>query len=86
MVKEFMSSNRNSQDSDISRAITKRLIEEGKRGEILTIDKTKDALAFSDGSMFDKLLSTVSSIINKTAIKAKMFGTLSVLCPAHGIQ
>jgi len=45
-----------------------------------------DLLPTSDGSVFPLLLSTVSSVINKTAIKAQMFGTLSVLCPAHGIQ
>lgn len=86
IVREFMTSSSRASDTDIARAITARLVQEGLSGKSLSEAQTLDLLPTSDGSVFPLLLSTVSSVINKTAIKAQMFGTLSVLCPAHGIQ
>lgn len=86
LVQEFMKTGTRTSQTDIAKAVTSKLIQQGFDGKPLTAEQTRDLLPFSDDSMFNHLQSTIASIINKTAIKAKMFGSLSVLCPAHDIQ
>ena len=86
LVQEFMKSDTRTSNTDIAKAVTAKLVQQGFNGKTLSKQATLDLIPFSDGSVFNHLLSTISSIINKTAIKAQMFGTLAVLCPAHNIQ
>lgn len=83
IVKEFMESKTSTRDANIARAITERLIAEGQRGQILGIKETQGIYPFSDPSMYNLLQTTITSAMNKKAIRAKMFGTLSVLNPSH---
>jgi hypothetical protein len=43
-------------------------------------------IPFSDGSIFNSLASQLSVDITKSAIKLKIDGVLSVLCPAYGFM
>lgn len=51
----------------------------------ITLDDIQNKLPYSDGSVFNFLLSTISSSINRTAIKLKFFGGLDVLNPSENI-
>jgi hypothetical protein len=52
----------------------------------LTFKDTQGVYPFSDPSMFAILQTTITSALNKKAIKAQLFGTLAVLNPSHEIH
>ena len=86
LIDELAQSKSNSRVSNLAKALAEPLIQKRKRGETLTFNDIKDAFAFSDGSIFELLQTTVTSAINKKAIREKMFGSLSVLRPSHEIH
>jgi len=65
-----MKSDTRTSNTDIAKAVTAKLVQQGFNGKTLSRQATLDLIPFSDGSVFNHLLSTISSIINKTAIKA----------------
>jgi hypothetical protein len=72
------------QDGDMLRAIAHDLIEQARKGKELTFEDTK-GFPYSDPAIFNKLVTTLSVMMTKAGIKAKMNGILSVLCPTNGI-
>ena len=82
MVKNMVTST--AQDGDMLRAIATDLIAKVRRGGKLTAEDAK-TIAYSEPTVFNKLVSNLSSIMTKAGIKAKMDGILSVLCPTQGI-
>lgn len=68
-------------------SIAQELINKYLNGEILTdYDFQKCPIAISDSSVFNKIQSQISSILNKLGIKLKFKGILSVLIPSHEIM
>lgn len=86
IVEEFAFSQSKHKGSNLAEAITQRLINEGIKGNTLTFKDTQGVYPFSDPSMFAILQTTITSALNKKAIKAQLFGTLAVLNPSHEIH
>ena len=82
MIKSMLTSS--AQDGDMLRAIAHDLIEQARKGKELTFEDTK-GFPYSDPAIFNKLVTTLSVMMTKAGIKAKMNGILSVLCPTNGI-
>lgn len=72
--------------TDVTGHIIRNLLEKVESRKTLTIEDIRNGLPYSDGSILNFLQSTVSSSINKTAIKLKFFGGLDVLNPSQGIM
>lgn len=72
------------QDGDMLRAIATDLIDKVRSGQSITAEDAK-TIPYSDPAIFNKLVSTLSVMMTKSGIKAKMDGILSVLCPTQGI-
>lgn len=68
--------------SDVLNYIVSNLISLAKSGEKF---KFKESIPFSDNSVYNKLISTISTTLTKSAIKVKLPGLLAVLCPSSGI-
>ena len=86
IVDEFAFSTSRDKGVNLARSITQRLIDEGIKGEKLSFKKTKGVYPFSDPSMFSLLQTTITSALNKKAIRTKLFGVLAVLNPSHEIH
>lgn len=82
MAKNMVTST--AQDGDMLRAIATDLIDKVRSGQTVTAEDAK-TIPYSDPSIFNKLVSTLSTMMTKSGIKAKMDGILSVLCPTQGI-
>lgn len=68
-------------------SITSELVDKFLGGKILTDeDFRKCPLSISDPNVFNKVQSQISSILNKSSIKLKFKGILSVLIPSHEIM
>ena len=83
LVDEIQKSKTDQRSTNLARAIADRFISSAMQGEDLSFDNISRAFPFSDGSIFELLQSTVTSAINKKAIREKMFGSLSVLNPSY---
>jgi hypothetical protein len=46
-------------------------------------EKKNGVVPWSDASIFNLIVNSVTSTLNKMAIRVKSFGTLSVLNPSH---
>ena len=68
--------------SDVLNYIVSNLIELSRKGEQF---KFKNSIPFSDASVYNKLISTISTTLTKCAIKIKLSGVLAVLCPSYDI-
>lgn len=86
IVEEFAFGQTQHKGSNLAAAITQRLINEGIKGQTLQFKDTQGVYPFSDPSMFAILQTTITSALNKKAIKAQLFGTLAVLNPSHEIH
>jgi hypothetical protein len=62
------------------------LLEKLKKSGNITYDDIKNSMPYSDSSLFNFLISTTSSAINRLSFKLKMFGGLDVLSPSDGIM
>lgn len=83
IVKSLMNST--SRDGSIVQAVAETLLEKARQGKELKFKDTKGIIPYSDPSVFNQLVSTISSSLTKAAIRVKFNGTLSVLNPSHGI-
>lgn len=87
IVDEFLANKQSSSSgTNMARIIAERLMVEGLKGETLTFKDTQGKFPFSDPAMFGLLQTTITSAINKRAIKTKLFGSLAVLNPSYEIQ
>lgn len=68
--------------SDVLNYVASNLMQLAKEGREI---KFKDNIPFSDSSIYNKLISTISTTLTKSAIKVKMPGLLAVLCPSYDI-
>ena len=83
IVKALMNSS--GKDGNIIQAVAQALLDKAAEGKELTFKDTKGIIPYSDPSVFNQLVSTITSSLNKSAIRVKFAGTLSVLNPSHGI-
>lgn len=65
-------------------SIKQKLIEIEQSNINISDENLDKLIPFSDGSIFNSLASQLSVDITKSAIKLKIDGVLSVLCPAYG--
>lgn len=72
------------QEGDMLRIIADDLIRKARGGTKLSFEDTQ-TMAYSETTIFEKLTTTISSILTKSGIKTKMSGILSVLCPTQEI-
>ena len=86
IVEEFAFSQTKHKGNNLAQAITQRLIDEGINGKTLKFKQTQGMYPFSDPSMFGILQTTITSALNKKAIKAQLYGVLAVLNPSHEIH
>lgn len=77
--------NPSNRDSNMVHAVAKELIRKAEEGQELTFKDTEGVIPYSDPSVFNQLASIITSVLNKSAIRVKFAGTLSVLNPSHGI-
>lgn len=82
IVKTLMTST--ARDGDMLRAIASNLIGAVREGRELTREELQ-TLPYSEPTVFPKLVSSLSVLMTKLGVKAKMDGILSVLCPTQGI-
>lgn len=66
--------------------IKNKLIEIERSNTQLSTNDLNKLIPFSDGSLFNSLASQLSVDITKSAIKLKIDGVLSILCPAFGMM
>ena len=66
--------------------IKNKLIEIERSNIKLSTDELNKLVPFSDGSLFNSLASQLSVDITKSAIKLKIDGVLSILCPAFSFM
>lgn len=87
IVKTIVNSllNTSSTEESIVQATAQALLDKAKEGKELTFKDTKGIIPYSDPSVFNQLVSTITSSLNKSAIRVKFAGTLAVLNPSHGI-
>lgn len=64
--------------------VTQELLNKAREGKQLTFQEM-DTIPYSDPSVFRKLHSTIAVAMTRGAIKIKVSGVLSVLCPSYGI-
>lgn len=83
IVKALMNSS--DKDGNIVQAVAQALLDKAAEGKELTFKDTKGIIPYSDPSVFNQLVSTITSSLNRAAIRIKFAGTLSVLNPSHGI-
>lgn len=83
IVKTLMNSS--DKDGNIVQAVAQALLDKAAEGKELTFKDTKGIIPYSDPSVFNQLVSTITSSLNRSAIRVKFAGTLSVLNPSHGI-
>lgn len=79
----------NSEDGSSLRAMAADIIKQVRDPHFDGTDEfwsdAAKSMAFNDVSVYNKVISTLSSILTKKGIKTKVAGTLSVLNPAHGV-
>lgn len=63
--------------------VTQELINKAKEGKEITFKDTN--IPYSDPAVFRKLHSTIAVALTRGAIKIKVQGVLSVLCPSFGV-
>jgi hypothetical protein len=64
--------------------VTQELINKAKEGKEIAF-KDANTIPYSDPSVFRKLHSTIAVALTRGAIKIKVQGVLSVLCPSFGV-
>lgn len=74
-----------SKKDNLAASIAQELIDKYKTGKKLTFKDVEGIIPWSDSSIFNFLSSTITSSINRSSIKPKFFGSLSVLNPSEDI-
>lgn len=72
-------------ESEMLQMVTRTLLDKTKKGEEIAF-KDKNIIPYSDPSVFRRLHSTISVALTRAAIKIKVDGILSVLCPSFNIM
>lgn len=62
------------------------LIEKRKRGERILPEDVKGKVAWSDPTVYNKIFSDLASSLTTKAVKLKIAGSLSVICPSAGFE
>lgn len=83
MVKAMM--NTSERDGNMVQAVAQELIDMAREGKKLTFKDVEGIIPYSDPSVFNQLVTTVTSALTKSAIRVKFAGSLNVLNPSHGI-
>lgn len=77
--------NSTSKDGGTVQAVARDLINLAKEGKEISFKQTQGIIPYSDASVFNQLVSTITSTLNRSSIRVKFPGLLAVLNPSHGI-
>ena len=75
-----------SDSGDFASMIAQDLISKVKEGKELKLQDYNGVFPYSDGALFNKLVSIINVELTSKAIKIKIPGILSVLCPSYDIM
>lgn len=83
IIKAIM--NTDGTDGGIVQAVAQDLLEIVKNGGEVTFKDSQGVIPYSDPSVFNQLVSTITSTLNRASIRTKFPGLLAVLNPSHTI-